>query len=115
MTTWIEPWSRVLVIVQTTVWSESTGTSARLVPLPEATMVAPSLHSIELVYLSRFVPAGTGLGDRVVAGADVGRPRLAVEQHRLDRRAVDLQVELARVRGGSRSLTTWIEPGHACS
>ena len=66
-TTWIVPWSRVLVIVQTTVWSESTGTFARLVPLPEATVVAPSLQSMKLVFLGQVRAAGTGLGDRVVA------------------------------------------------
>ena len=45
-----------MVIVQITVWSESTGTFDRLVPLPEATVVMPSLHEIELVYLARSVP-----------------------------------------------------------
>ena len=40
---------RVLVIVQTT-WSPlPTGMSPRLVPSPEATVVVPSLHTIELV------------------------------------------------------------------
>jgi hypothetical protein len=111
LTTVSLPSRRVLVMVQTIVWSESTDTPASESPVPEATTVSPSLHSIDASYLASGVPAAPVSATVYAPGATLVEPLSPSDAPALTTVAPTLRSNVPSSSAGLRSLTTSIVPG----